>query len=140
AGGRRVEGHRRRPAVRGGGGVGQVHRLPRPVRPALPQPRARGHGDDGERRRGLTLTWSDVMVATCPRRTSDPTATASGPAGRPVRTAAALVVGPGRCSPACSGRRPGCTTGVSGGCWAAGSSASPTSGGGQGGRTGRFWR
>ena len=49
-----LEGHRRGTPVGDRRGGGPVHRLRRPVRRPLPQPRARGHGDDGQRRHPLT--------------------------------------------------------------------------------------
>ena len=52
--GRRLEGHRGGAPVGDRRGGGPVHRLRGPVRRPLPQPRARGHGDDGQRRHPLT--------------------------------------------------------------------------------------
>ena len=45
---RRLERHRQPHPGRPGRGPHQVHRLQRPLHAPLPQPRARGHGDDGE--------------------------------------------------------------------------------------------
>jgi hypothetical protein len=47
---RRLEGHDRPPPGRRGRGHGRVHRVSRQVRFPLPQPGARGHGDDGQLR------------------------------------------------------------------------------------------
>lgn len=79
--GRRLEGHGRYRGLRRGGGDHPIHRLPRTVCLPLPQPRTRGHGDDGQLRDRLNRPSSYASAA---RATGPPSSRSSAsPVPRP---------------------------------------------------------